>query len=308
MTPEEIAMMQAGVDPRAYYGQDYRLLEQARRGELPAEFLQNRGATPMGPRPTPDAFAARAREEIKQKLGGAKQAGKEVLEQGGQFVQGLANKPGLGRAAFLGGLIPGVLAAGSELQEGRPLGAAAALGAGTLTSGLGTALLKAPHPFAKLAGGALMLGGMVIPGMVAQGAESVRQDVTGKPTKGKEGDFSTQMAMNRQLAELGMTQYRDQSGVDVSATKDLTQFYSNQAYTDLQRNIPLINQMKNADLVRQQALMNTQGQQNARMGILATAAQLATGAQSNNAAIIATALQSNPFAGGTLEAPAIRFG
>jgi hypothetical protein len=269
---------------------------------------------PVGPQPfnleppTADSFAARAREEMKQRLGGAKQAGKEVLQQGSQFVQGLAERPGLGRAAFLGGLIPGVLAAGSELQEGRPAGAAAALGAGALTSGIGTALLKAPNPLAKLAGGALMLGGMAIPGMAAQGAESIRQDVTGKPTKGREGEFSTQMAMNREMGELGATQYRDQMGTYVSATKDLSQYYSNQAYTDLQRNIPLINKMKNADLIRQQALINTQGQQYAMLGTLATAGQLATGAQAETGATLRTALQTNPYAGSTLQAPAIRFG
>ena len=66
--------------------------------------------------------------------------------------------------------------------------------------------------------------------------------------------------------------------------------------------------MKNADLIRQQALMNTQGQQYAMLGTLATAGQLATGAQAETGATLRTALQTNPYAGSTLQAPAIRFG
>jgi hypothetical protein len=55
-----------------------------------------------------------------------------------------------------------------------------------------------------------------------QGAEAVRQSVTGKPTKGKEGEFSTQLAMAQQIGELGATQYRNQMGIYTSTQKDLS--------------------------------------------------------------------------------------
>jgi len=218
------------------------------------------------------------------------------------------NLPGLGRAAFIGGMIPGVLAAGSELQEGRPTGAAAALTTGTLTSGIGTALLKAPNPLAKIAGGALMLAGTQIPGMAASGAESVRQKVTGEPTKGKEQEFSTQMAMRGQMLQQDLTSLERTLGVNLNATKDLAKFYSDQDLYNLQRMEPVLARMKNNEVVRQQALMNTQGQNYAMLGTLATAGQLATGAQAERGALMRTALTANPYASSTLQAPSISYG
>ena len=216
--------------------------------------------------------------------------------------------PGLGRAAFIGGMIPGVLVAGAELQEGRPTGAAAALTTGTLTSGIGTALLKAPNPLAKIAGGALMLAGTQIPGMAASGAESVRQKVTGEPTKGKEQEFSTQMAMRGQMLQQDLTSLERTLGVNLNATKDLAKFYSDQDLYNLQRMEPVLARMKNNEVVRQQALMNTQGQNYAMLGTLATAGQLATGAQAERGALMRTALTANPYASSTLQAPSISYG
>lgn len=216
--------------------------------------------------------------------------------------------PGLGRAAFIGGMIPGVLTAGAEIAEGRPAGAAAALVGGTVTSGIGTALLKAPHPLAKLAGGALMLAGTQIPGMVASGTESARQSLTGQPTKGKEGEFSTQMAMRGQMLNQDLTALERTLGINLGATKDLAKFYADQDLYNLQRMEPILARMKNNEVVRQQALINTQGQNYAMLGTLATAGQLATGAQAERGALMRTALTANPYAGSTLQAPSISYG
>jgi hypothetical protein len=222
----------------------------------------------------------------------------------GDFISG--KKPGLGRTAFIGGLIPGVMEAGSELQAGRPTGALAALGAGAITSAAGAALLKAPHPLAKVAGGALLLGGSMIPGAAAKGAESVKRKATGEPTSGDDS-FSNQLAMNRQIAELGTTQYRDNMGVYTSMMRDLNRDASNQAHLDLQRNIPLINQMKNAELIRSQALINTQNQAYLQQGVVATAGALATGAQQQTGATVRQALATSPY-NIALQSPAISFG
>jgi hypothetical protein len=132
--------------------------------------------------------------------------------------------------------------------------------------------------------------------------------VTGKPTKGKEGEFSTQLAMAQQMGELGATQYRNQMGIYTSTQKDLSKHYSDQAYLDLQRNIPLIEKMKNNEVVRQQALMNTQGQLQGMLGVLATGGALARGAQTETGETLRTALTSAPYAGSVLQAPQIRFG
>jgi len=90
--------------------------------------------------------------------------------------------------------------------------------------------------------------------------------------------------------------------------KDLSKHYSDQAYYDLQRNVPIIEKMKNSELIRQQALMNTQGQLQSQLGVLATAGALAQGAQAETGATLRTALTAAPYAGSVLQAPQIRFG
>jgi hypothetical protein len=222
---------------------------------------------------------------------------KQRFPQAGAYARG---------GLALAGALPAAGVAMEELQAGRSLGAVAALAPAGL-SAVGAGLIG-KGPIGTVAGLGLMGLGAILPGASASAAESTRQKLTGEPTKGKEGEFSTQMAMNKQLAELGTTQYRDNMGVYTSTIRDLSRDASNQAYLDLQRNIPLINQMKNADLVRQQALLNTQGQIQGQLGVLATAGALAQGAQAGNFALTQTALTSNPYAGSTVQAPAIRFG
>jgi hypothetical protein len=202
-----------------------------------------------------------------------------------------------------------------EIEADRPLGALGALAPAGL-SAVGAGMLgrtgQAMIGKGGVVGSAIGLGlmglGAILPGVTSSAASSAYQSATGKPTKGKEGEFSTQMAINKQLAELGTTQYRDNMGVYTSSLTDLSKAYSDQEYLNLQRNIPLINKLKNADLVRQQALMNTQNQGYMQQGVLATAGSLALGAQQNTAQLVNTALQTNPYAGSTIQAPQIRFG
>jgi hypothetical protein len=97
-------------------------------------------------------------------------------------------------------------------------------------------------------------------------------------------------------------------GVYTSAMRDLSSNASNQAYLDLQRNIPLLNQMKNADLTRQQALLNTQSQAYMQQGVVATAGALAQGQQAGTFNLAQSYLQNNPYANSVMQAPQIRFG
>jgi len=253
--------------------------------------------------PTPGG-APVSPEELKQGV-------KDRLRQGKQGAQNfLANYPQLGgytRAGIaLAGALPAAGVAMEELGAGRPTGALAALAPAGL-SAAGAALLG-KGPIGTAVGVGLMGLGAILPGAAASTAESVRQKVTGDPTKGKEGEFSTQMAINKQLAELGTTQYRDNMGVYTSAMRDLSSNASNQAYLDLQRNIPLLNQMKNADLTRQQALLNTQSQAYMQQGVVATAGALAQGQQAGTFNLAQSYLQSNPYANSVMQAPQIRFG
>ena len=223
--------------------------------------------------------------------------------RGGLFTTATgAIRPGFGRAAFLGGTAFALPAVAAEMEANRPLGAAAALGTGALTAGVGATLLKTRNPLAMAVGGGLLLAGQPLASMAARGAEGTKQEITGKPTNKREEEFATQMAINQQLAELGMTQYRNNLNLDLSATKDFSKFTSDQEYLNLQRNMPLVNQMKNADLIRQQAMVASQGNQLARLSVLGTAGNLAQGAQSESGATLRTMLTSNPYANAVLRA------
>jgi hypothetical protein len=204
-------------------------------------------------------------------------------------------------------MIPAATTALSEIEAGRPTGALGALAPAGL-SAIGAGLLGKGGVAGTAVGLGLMGLGAILPGVSASGAESARQKLTGDPTKGKEGEFSTQMAINKQLAELGTTQYRDNMGVYTSVMRDLSRDASNQAYLDLQRNIPLLNQMKNADLTRQQALLNTQSQAYMQQGVVATAGALAQGQQAGTFNLAQSYLQNNPYANSVMQAPQIRFG
>ena len=97
-------------------------------------------------------------------------------------------------------------------------------------------------------------------------------------------------------------------GQNLTATKDLTQFYMQAELQQMQAMNPLIQKMKNAELVRNQAMANTMAGNYAMLGTVATAGKLATGAQAEAGANLRTALTANPYAGSVMQAPNISFG
>jgi hypothetical protein len=223
-----------------------------------------------------------------------------------KLLGGLGGIP-TGRLGLGAAVVPGVMAAGTELQEGRPVGALGAIGSAGLggIAGAGVArFISTGGRFGFLGKAAQLalpaLGAAAAAPLGAQAAEYGRMKATNVPTKGKEGDFENQLAAQKALSELGLSQFRTQTGIETGAVKDLSKFYSDQAYLDLQRNMPLVNQMKNADLVRQQALLASQGNQLARLSVLGTAGQLAQGAQAETGATVRTMITSNPYANAVL--------
>jgi len=94
--------------------------------------------------------------------------------------------------------------------------------------------------------------------------------------------------------------YNTLSSMDLAKAKDLIKFQSDTDFQNVQRNLPIVNQMKNADLVRQQAILASQGNQLARLSVLGTAGQLATGGQAESGATLRTMLTSNPYANAVL--------
>ena len=296
MTPEEIARLQAGIDPRAYY-QDP--LQQARAGQIPAEALQGRGATTIAPKGPPIPAAERAKQFASRTLG-------NVMGSMNQIGGGLGQVP-TGRLGLAAGLIPGVTTALSELGEGRTVGAGGALlgaGIGGVAAAGAARLSPSTGRFGLIGKAAQValpfLGAQIGAGQGAQAAEYGRQAVTKIPTKGKEGEFASQLAAQEAMGELGATQYRNQMGTYTSAIRDLQKYSSDLQFYDLQRNMPLVNQMKNADLIRQQSLIASQGQQLSNLSVLGTAGQLATGGQAETGATVRTMLTANPYANAVL--------
>jgi hypothetical protein len=212
-----------------------------------------------------------------------------------------------GRIGLAGGLIPGVMTGLTELEAGRPVGAAGALGGAAVGGVLGAGaarLIPSTGRFGLIGKAAQValpfLGAQVGAGQGAAAAEYGRQAVTKIPTKGKEGEFASQLVAAEKMGELGATQYRNQMGTYTSAIRDLSKYQSDLQFYDLQRNMPLVNQMKNADLIRQQSLIASQGQQLSNLSVLSTAGQLATGGQSETGATVRTMLTANPYANAVL--------
>jgi len=237
----------------------------------------------------------------------------QPLQRARVGAQDFLNKYGRG-ALIAGAALPAVGTSLEELQEGRPLGAVAALAPAGL-SALGTGMIgrtgQAMIGKGGVAGTAVGLGlmglGAILPGAAAKGAEAVRQKVTGEPTTGGES-LSTELARARKRAQFENELAQERMGVNLSGTTDLLAAISNQQFTDLQRNIPLINKLNDAALVRQQALLNTQNQGYLQQGMLANAGALARGAQAETGATVRTALTSNPYSNVVMQAPQIRFG
>jgi hypothetical protein len=227
----------------------------------------------------------------------AKQVQRAIQNNPGRLGMGLAALPALGTAV-------------SEAQQGRPIGAAGAVAGGGFGAALGlgaSALLPAP-----LRGAARAVlptvGALMGAPSGAQAAEYAKRKVTGEPTKGKEGELGSQLAARGKIAAQDLGLRQQMLGQNLAATKDLTQFYMQAELQQMQAMNPLIQKMKNADLVRQQAMANTMAGNYAMLGTVATAGKLATGAQAEAGANLRTALTANPYAGSVMQAPNISFG
>ena len=291
LTPEQLAALQAGVDPRAYFADP---MAAARAGLLDPETIQ-RGPTTIVPGSTiPASRADKAKDFAQNALTRARGA--------------LGQVP-LGGLGLMGGAVAPVLTAVGEAQAGRPTGALGALGLGAAAVSGGALLARMlPGPYGKIASAVLpAIGGLIAAPAGASLAESAKRSLTGDPITGKD-DLKNTLAERGLISDQDLDIFSRSQGIQTSNIKDLTQFYSNQQYLDMQRMNPLIQKMKNADLVRQQALMATQGQQYAMLGTLATAGKLATGSQAEMGATLRTALANNPYAGSNLQAPGISFG
>ena len=223
-----------------------------------------------------------------------------------------------------GALMAGALTAGlgglgriNEGEVGEGIGQMVGGGAGAVAAGaaaqkaIGATRLQG-SPIKSLIGiGAASLFGGNVGGMIGQGIGGVAEDKVGAMTG--RGD-SRGAARKRTLLE-AQTQ-AEALGImgnavlapKIAAQKDLMMTAMNNRILESQRMLPIINEMKNADAVRQQALNASNAQNYMNMGVVATAGRLAEGAQAQMGETLRTAITSNPYADSVLKAPQISFG
>ena len=217
------------------------------------------------------------------------------------------------RASLLGGATLALPSAAEALGEGRALEAGATL-AGAAGVGIGVDRLTRgiKNPVARL--GAQAVGAIAAPILgrgLGQTAENVKAGITGKDPAGRTSRAATRAQVLDDAEVMAEVQRRFGSAAlqpIIAANKDLQEHALNTMYQNDRRYEPLINRMKNAEVVRSQALMNTQASNYAMLGTVATAGRLATGAQQESGANLRTALTANPYAGSVMQAPNISFG
>ncbi len=220
-------------------------------------------------------------------------------QRGGLFPRGAL----LG-GALMGGIVPGAQA----IQRGDAVEGVATIGATAgIAAGVGKAAQRINNPYAKI--GAMAVGGPLSGGIgqgVGQLAEDVVGGITGKGSSEGAGrkrnvkDARNQAEVMEILGGAAMQPY-------VQANIELSEAAMNQRILEAQRMLPTINRMKNADLVRQQAINASNTQNYMAMGTVATAGKLALGAQEQAGANLRTAMTANPYANSTMQAPSISY-
>jgi len=265
------------------------------------------------PRASYQAYGSRQMQNVGNLLGVGGQKSAQAVQQAGALFP---------RGALLGGVLaaaPTVMSAVGSAQEGRTLEAATTAGVGIPTA-LGAAALGAS--VGGLPGAAIGLAGGLLAPVIGQGAgalaEKAKAEMTGEEIAGQPGSAAASRGMRaKERAEIMkdaalQAQIAQQYGPaylqpTLQAIQDLRQNDVDMMVQSEKRLDPIIRQRLNDQMVRQQTLMNTQGQNYAMLGALSTAGQLATGGQRETGATLRTALTANPYAGSTLQAPQISF-
>ena len=256
-------------------------------------------------------IGARARTMFDSLMGGMGARTKQVSDRLGSAYG--ANNILASRAALLGGATMALPSAAEAMGEGRTLEAGATVAGAAATGAVVDRLSRGiKNPLARLG---VQAAGAVVAPILGQGAgqvaENVKAGITGKDPAGKTSRAATRAQMLDDAEVMAEVQRRFGAAAlepYIAANKDLMQHALNTQYQNDRRYEPLINRMKNADMVRQQSLMNTQTSNYAMLGTVATAGRLATGAQEQAGANLRTALTSNPSAGSVMQAPNISFG
>lgn len=347
MTPEELARMQAGLDPRAYYGEQEALRRKVLAGELPEEMLQQKGATTIRPGTTgtrpfnPSNFF----EDMMNRAGGFT---KNIDQPGGL----LKNQQGQYRRAGGGRLSAGLGALETTLQDpvagivSAPIGIAGGQLANMATNALTQGMMQGPVPL-KAAGMALRylvpsVAGYQAQKMAAGGVQNLMgtapQAVGGAAQAATGGLFGLGSSFQdlsifgipvggRAIRRAESAYAREERGKDIRQELQLEQERSRlnrmnelefiKAQGQMQREnmilqtkalAPIIADMHRQELAGQQTLMNTQIAGMKSLGRMAGSFDLAGRSMAESGALARTLAANSPYNAAMLPMPQIQFG
>lgn len=204
----------------------------------------------------------------------------------------------------LGYLAPAAAAAQSYMQ-GKPVealaGGAAGLGTTALVRSAGRSVGGPIGTALQIAAPLVGLGAQQLAGGAAQSAYQ-RKTGSGDPTA-----LSTQMGRIEKLQQLGLEGNIATLNAVNAGTKDMLTHAMETEKTYMQSMFPLLEQQRNNDVVRQQQIMNSMGQNFAMLGGAAVTGKLALGAQANAGANLRQMMTAAPYANAVLQAPNISF-
>lgn len=242
--------------------------------------------------------------------GAAQQSFQNLQSNMGQKVAQAQQSALFPRSALLGGALlaaPSLMGAAEAASEGRTLEAGVTAAGGLGAAAIGTRIAQMPGLAPKVVGGAIALGGGLLSGGLGQMAERTKAAATGQEIAGEPGSASAARGRRKKDAATDLEIYNQAMSAQNQNFLQLLGAMNDQEITMMQRTMPMINQMKNQELARNQALMNTMTNIYSRLGMLATAGKLATGAQAERGETMRTALESNPYSGAIMQAPNISF-
>ena len=276
-------------------------------------------------------FASNYASRIGEYLTGGQQApaagaadASGTVQVGGGGSTATASEPArnalFNRRNLMGGAlaVPTAGFAIQEMLEGRPLSAAAGTAGGLVTGGITAALTSGlrgqKNPLLKAAGYALPTFAAAAGTGVGDLAEKAKTSGNlpfgigkGEPTTGKETSLSTQLAQAEKVAETLAGMDARTAQLYIQTQKQLGRDAADLDFQNTQRMMPLVEQAKRNELVRQQSLIASMGQNYAMLGTIATAGKLALGSQEEAGLNLRTALTANPYANSVLQAPSISF-
>ena len=269
-------------------------------------------------------FLGRYSKPFKEGLSSLGQSVSKIVSNVGESASKTAAqvRPALSKRAGTIGTAAGVgTTVTTQMAQNQPLGAVVG-GIGSVAGGLIGARFGGQSGLGRAIGGGI---GSLVGGLAGEGVEQVKAAVTGAGKGNAPGgteapayipgtnipmnDAARYMQLQGAINQQQVGNYKSMMGVDVAAQKDILQHTLNAQVQQSKALMPLIEQSKNNDQVRTQSLMNTAGNIDARLGIVANQGALAKGAQAEAGALARTFAGSNPYAQFAVrQSPNIQFG